>query len=398
MKELIYLQISISFAIVFTGSLFLFLKSEGIRSRRILGWILAIWCTTFAIRLAGPLLGLYPIAKEVYMSPLFLIHGPFLALLMLFYVIEILRPGWINWRRGLYIALPWLICSAFYPFMLWVLNEPYTSLNNFDELRVHITEFNVWFRFVLFLMTYAYLYLLHTFTLRYRHYYDKWCADNYVSTEQMDISWLRYVAIGMLVITLLYSCMLFNVGLSLWAIHQVVIQFIFLIVFYHGLYHENPYTDTFFEQTLDEETALDIYESNHFHTPKDEDTFAEHLPEYILIVEEWMKTTQPYLRPNFKLQDVEEILPFNRTYLSRVFNEGFALSFSQFVQNYRIEKAQEILRSNQQMSIKEVLFDCGFSSVSTFHSTFQKKTGMTPMQYRQSMLSKTPPETINNNA
>ncbi len=382
-REIIYLQISISFTITLIGCLFLFLKADSVRSRRILAWIMGLWAVNFAIRLIGPLFHVYPIAKEVYWSPLFLIVGPFLALLLLWYVIELIRPGWINWRRAWWISLPWLTVSAIYPIGLWLLDEPYIRLQRFSDLTGHITEFNVWYRFILFVMSFAYIYWLNKFALRYRYYYDKWCIENYASTEQMDISWLRYIAGGLLVVTILYSCMLFNLGLEVWILHQIAMQSVLLTAFYYGLYHRNPYTEQFFEQTMDETGAQQLFETSHTRIGKDDNNFADHLPGYIEAVETWMQTSKPHLRSDFKLLDVSEILPLNRSYLSRVFNEGFGSSFCQFVQNRRMEKARELLLCQQQLTIKEITYECGFSSTSAFHATFREKTGMTPSQFRQ---------------
>ena len=56
-----------------------------------------------------------------------------------------------------------------------------------------------------------------------------------------------------------------------------------------------------------------------------------------------MAERKPYLRGDFKFMDVSEILPLNRTYLSRVFNDGFGDSFSGVVRDYRIRETEEML-------------------------------------------------------
>lgn len=93
---------------------------------------------------------------------------------------------------------------------------------------------------------------------------------------------------------------------------------------------------------------------------------------------------KPYLNPNFKLIDVSEILPLNRTYLSRVFNEGFGNSFNDVVRNYRLREAEWLLVNRKDIPVGQVGELCGFSSPSVFHRAFvQSHDGLTPNRYRK---------------
>lgn len=99
---------------------------------------------------------------------------------------------------------------------------------------------------------------------------------------------------------------------------------------------------------------------------------------------QWMVNKKPYLNPNFKLMDVTEILPLNRTYLSRVFNEGFGSSFSDVVRCYRIKEAEWMLLNRKDIPVGQVGELCGFSSPSVFNRTFvQSHDGLTPNRYRK---------------
>ena len=71
---------------------------------------------------------------------------------------------------------------------------------------------------------------------------------------------------------------------------------------------------------------------------KTKNAFLNKLPAYHDEIANWMIKEKPYLNPSFKLMDVSNILPLNRTYLSRVFNDGFGESFSNVVRNYRIPR------------------------------------------------------------
>lgn len=82
--------------------------------------------------------------------------------------------------------------------------------------------------------------------------------------------------------------------------------------------------------------------------------------------------------------DVTEILPLNRTYLSRVFNEGFGSSFSDVVRSYRIKEAEWMLLNRKDISVGQVGELCGFPSPSVFNRTFVlSHDGITPNRYRK---------------
>ncbi len=382
MEQLIYFQNILSLAFFFVGSLFLFLQWNGNRSRLILACTMLVWGMDYVVRLTATICRQEPIAREAFFSPVFLVMGTFLVLTLIPYVLEVVRPGWINGRRMLFLMLPWAGISTFYYMVLFLQGEVVIELAGFDELAAHLQQFNVWFRFVLFLLIFGYLFFLHRITIRYRYYYDRWCRDNYASNDRMDISWLRYLAGGLVAVTLAFCMMLFKQGHPYYVIHQIAIDFVFLFAFYKGLFHENPYAETFFRHSLDEREALQSFEQSPPLPAHEEKSFSEHLPAYMSVVADWMDNRKPYLRKDFKLLDMTEVLPLNRTYLSRVFNEGFGVSFCQYVQDYRIEQAKCLLSTQPKMTAREVAYTCGFTSESTFYAAFLKRTGQSPKQFR----------------
>jgi AraC-like DNA-binding protein len=68
-----------------------------------------------------------------------------------------------------------------------------------------------------------------------------------------------------------------------------------------------------------------------------------------------------------------------------VLNEGFGVNFFQFINAYRVAEAQRLLASaqHQHLSMVGIAFEAGFSSKTTFNTTFKKLTGLTPSQFLQ---------------
>ncbi len=110
--------------------------------------------------------------------------------------------------------------------------------------------------------------------------------------------------------------------------------------------------------------------------------FEECLPEYVKMVEKWMLESEDYLRRDFKLLDVSAALPINRSYISRIFNEGMGSSFSQVVKKYRIEKAKKMIETHPNLSVQEVARRCGFVYIK-FVPCFKKHVGVYPRKYRE---------------
>ena len=103
--------------------------------------------------------------------------------------------------------------------------------------------------------------------------------------------------------------------------------------------------------------------------------------EYRRILENWMEDEKPYLNPDFRLLDLRQVLPLNRTYLSQLINNEYGCSFYQFVTNYRIEEAKRLMREHPDKKLQEISDQCGFSSPTVFSRVFVREVGMAPREW-----------------
>ena len=81
-------------------------------------------------------------------------------------------------------------------------------------------------------------------------------------------------------------------------------------------------------------------------------------------------------------------LPFTTiAYLSRCFKKNGSGNISDYLTDYRVSKAKELLsRTGQdEVPVSEVSNLCGFGSLRTFMRVFKACEGVTPGQYRQSL-------------
>ncbi len=97
---------------------------------------------------------------------------------------------------------------------------------------------------------------------------------------------------------------------------------------------------------------------------------------------ELMESDKPYLDNTIRLSDLGERLNLSRHHISQLINEQFDSSFFDFLNSYRIREAQELLLSENDLNITEVIFSSGFNNRGSFYKAFKKHTGVSPSQFK----------------
>lgn len=104
-------------------------------------------------------------------------------------------------------------------------------------------------------------------------------------------------------------------------------------------------------------------------------------------LERIMREDKIYKDNSISKDKVAELLGTNRTYLSRIINEQAQLSFTHYVNRFRIEEAIRLLSDPANNTpLKAISADLGFNSISTFYNLFQSAVAMTPSQYRNKVM------------
>ena len=114
---------------------------------------------------------------------------------------------------------------------------------------------------------------------------------------------------------------------------------------------------------------------------------SEQQQKYSRQLEDIMKSKQAFLRSDLTLPKLAEEVGCSGNHLSQVINSEFGASFFEYLNQYRIDYARELLSGadSRNSSILDVAFTVGFNSNSAFYTAFKKHTGMTPAQYRQKL-------------
>lgn len=106
-------------------------------------------------------------------------------------------------------------------------------------------------------------------------------------------------------------------------------------------------------------------------------------------ITQYMDSESPYMNAGFNLQQMSDKLDLHPKRLSQLINKGFGQSFTEYVNTHRIDRAKEMLINERyrELTVLEILMECGFNSKSAFNSAFKKYTGQSPLQFKKSANS-----------
>lgn len=89
---------------------------------------------------------------------------------------------------------------------------------------------------------------------------------------------------------------------------------------------------------------------------------------------------------NISIALVAGISNYSESYFSKIFKQLTGSSFTQYLKDYRLERAAEILRSKN-IRVSEVALSVGFNNLSYFSRAFMKKYKTTPKAFQAKHLN-----------
>lgn len=320
-----------------SGAWLMLRHSDGMKIRKVWAFTLLAYAI-FAVILLMRLTSYVDTPKEGFMSlqGWQMLAGNFLFWLLLLYPTESLRPGWMNLTRGILHGLPVIIA--------FIVDEVTTI-----DMRIILALYPV---------------VSLCFLAQHIRKYRLWCEENYSTMDHIDAQWIVRYMIMCLIDGALFFTLCFVGSVSVALTQQWLLLLIIGYSTEQILFRQEP---QFLEIGEEEEE------------PKN--TSTESNAKYKQDLEQWMETEKPYLHPEFRLQDLTQVLPLNRTYLSQFINAEYNCSFYQFVTNYRVEEAKRLMKEQPEMKMQDIAEHCGFSSPTVFARIFARETGMTPSEW-----------------
>lgn len=103
---------------------------------------------------------------------------------------------------------------------------------------------------------------------------------------------------------------------------------------------------------------------------------------YSLHVQKAINYIGKNLSEDLSLDEVVDYLKLNKTYFCKLFKQNTDKTFSQYVNELRIEKSKELLQGTS-LSILDIALAVGYNNANYFHKAFKERLGITPYKYRQ---------------
>lgn len=124
------------------------------------------------------------------------------------------------------------------------------------------------------------------------------------------------------------------------------------------------------------------------------DTFSEvkmHIPykheniqfdkSQLTAIVNYVANAQAYKNSYLNRETVSTFTGIREEKVSEIVNGVFKKNFNDWINDYRIEEAQDLLLHSD-LSIKEICFEVGFNSKSAFNTAFKKRLKLTPSEFR----------------
>lgn len=97
---------------------------------------------------------------------------------------------------------------------------------------------------------------------------------------------------------------------------------------------------------------------------------------------------EEHLNEDLSLKEIAEEFHFSQFHLVRKYRERFGITIIADLNNKRITKAKELLRTTD-LSIETIALTCGFKEAGYFIKVFKKTEDTTPLAFRKSWSTKT---------
>lgn len=269
----------------------------------------------------------------------------------IFVLMELVKPGWLTWRKGVLHEVPFVVLPLLYV----------------------VTGKVVWYYAI---AIWAALYGSATLVLTFFFIsqYHRVLKERFSYEENINLHWLRAILVSFFFILLVWTCSSVMIDVNFDNIYMVMSLTTWMFVGYFIYKHESVIDE------LSDDSTRQIQEvSSHIGEHSGDYFMQPQLCEQVRVLFEEQKL---YLDPKLKLSDVARKVGTNRTYLSRFFNQENGKTFYDYVNNYRVKYAEQLLLSTND-PLLFIAEKAGFNSQSTFRRVFSAAYGCSPMEYRK---------------
>lgn len=350
---------------------------QHIKPRRWLALMLLFWGISWGLRAYGLTFEDATLKYNIVLAPEMLLIGMFTSFTFLVWPIALMNPDKFNVRILFMFLIPFIICAIVYYGIIELFGLQTFTFRTLGDFTDHIAYFSVWFRIVMCLCLLGYLVVTVRLSYRYMSEYNKYVEENYAEYTKYTIKWIYAYLIGIVVISITYFTNQFYPSVGTFMVHNIVASIFLAWLSANVMVYNYPYKEDIREYVIPTLSAV-----------KGED-FNSMFEVYKEQIEKWLLSERPYLSADFRLKDVISHFNLNRTYASKIFNEGFGKSFMLVIRELRVEYAKKLIEHNPSITMAEVSHLCGYSTPQAFHKAFVYcNDGQTPGEYALAVKTK----------
>jgi len=234
-----------------------------------------------------------------------------------------------------------------------------------------------------------YLILYCLLSLRLLNRYEDTMRLNFSNLKEKDLSWVRYLLIGVLVVisidlsTSIYEVISGNDQYDTGYITVVAMIFVIFYLGYFGTTQSRILIPSFLLEKPEVPAIVDSKSDlpSH-HLAKAESDEIERLKNKL---NEVLLNDKPYLNEELTLGALAEMIPTTDKKLSALLNHYMDITFYDLINQYRVEEVKAKMADDdfESYTLLALAFDSGFKSKTSFNRIFKKTTGYSPSAYKK---------------
>ena len=102
----------------------------------------------------------------------------------------------------------------------------------------------------------------------------------------------------------------------------------------------------------------------------------------------YMIKERGYLNPSLTIEEIARVLNTNRTYVSKLVNLYFSMSFRDYLSSLRMDYAKQLMKDEPDASLDYIAVKSGFQSSTQFIRKFREVEGITPTVWKATLRTK----------
>lgn len=287
--------------------------------------------------------------------------------------------------------------------VVFVLFVPFFILPGPEKIDLILHHRDLYYKIVYRIIDYAVIIqgaFYFYYSLNYLKRYHNLIREDYSNIDRITLNWLRNMVVVVFGISLLGT-----IGMNLYSfrlISDVYFDFqffivggsIFLISYYlltkRELFVQEPagsLQKAIGTGSQQEEAEIrsesKAADKSPFHFDTD---YCEAVVNKLRMV---MENDKLYLNQDLNLNEVADKISIPRHHLSLILNNVLNNTFFDYINKYRVDEVKKRMHdpSSAHLTLLAIAYDAGFNSKSTFNRIFKKYEQVTPLEYKNSLLT-----------